>query len=108
MIGYVQANYVGRSRRGTWGTLFPVAVKREAFPAGDEGRCGATGRPTFLEKAAKTFGGGLRRGPAELRAAGFGRIVVVSAGVGVVRAHPALDYGLAFLEVRLGYDGVVD
>ena len=82
----------------------------------------------FRKKQAKTFGCGYRRGSAGikasypevaqgrardatdltgLRAAGIGGGGVVS-GVGVFLGNPALDYCLAFLEVCLGYDGVVD
>ena len=43
----------------------------------------------------------------DLRAAGIG-FTGVGWGVGVFRVEAALDYGLAFLEVCLGCDGVVD
>ena len=70
---------------------------------------GGHGDPAFLEKSSKELlEGGLRRGFAELRAAGFGWIVVVRDVVGGFLTQPVLDYGLAFLEVRLGGDGVVD
>ena len=97
-----------------------------------DGRTGAEAgsRPTFLETSSKELLGadvaagrrGYKAGypkfvhsrardatdPAELRAAGFGGSVVLRGGVGGFRVEAALDYGLAFLEVRLGCDGVVD
>ena len=91
----------------------PFSFSRTAMDDYDAGRQrqgrGGHGEPTFLEKSSGQLleaacGAGLRG----LGTAGFWGIAVLSAGVGVCGAHPALAYGLAFLEVRLGGDGVVD
>ena len=73
---------------------------------GTRGREGK-GVPYFLGKSKRLLGAGRAADPRGLGTAGFGRIATLRR-VGVFRVQAALDYGLAFLEVCLGCDGVVD